>query len=659
MSLLRVLGRPMLASIFIAGGLDTLRNPHRVAGLAEPVVRPVTGRISALPDRTEDSVRLNGAVQVAAGLLLATGRMSRPAALAIAATLVPTTLAAHRSLGGGGRRRQVPAPDPLPQEPRPARRAADRGGRHRVPALGAVARPARRPRPSPRGPHRPARLQGRRGTRRGGRTRPRQAVPLTGSGAGALPADPSRKPPCEQPHSRGQVPRGCGFLTPGPSRALTRWQGLGVPSATMVRARSGAGNRRAAQPASAFPRPLSRAPWGSSPSSAPCLPHPPRPGRIPVALAFPPAPRHALVVRRELRVQRRYLDAADRAEPAGPPDHRVRRGHRPVHVRPGGPGPADERARRRGRRPLAAQADRRRQPGPAGRHRLHHGHPGGAGPARHDHPDGAGRRHRHGRHRRQSGLRPARQRPRPRRGPALRHRRRRAGLQRGAARGRGPGRRDGRLPRDGGGLLRQRLLLPLRDGGHPVPAPGGGRGPAGHRAGGQALQVRHGCPRGPGLLRPPPAAARARRGDRHRGGLRPQLRPHPRRPRHRPARGRGGSLRHGVHRPAAGGIVGAVLGARLRRPSVRLVGALAATGALLQIAAGLSPSLAVLLVLVLPMAVVESVSDTAGTAVLQTDPPAHLRGRVLGVWGSIGTVWGLGGPRPSASSWNWRARAAP
>ncbi|MFI2376378.1 MFS transporter [Streptomyces sp. NPDC018964] len=95
---------------------------------------------------------------------------------------------------------------------------------------------------------------------------------------------------------------------------------------------------------------------------------------------------------------------------------------------------------------------------------------------------------------------------------------------------------------------------------------------------------------------------------------------------------------------AVGGILGAVLGARLRRPSVRLVGALAATGALLQVVAGMSPSLAVLLVLVLPMAVVESVSDTAGTAVLQTDPPAHLRGRVLGVWGSVGTVWSLGGP---------------
>ncbi|MFG3219277.1 MFS transporter [Streptomyces sp. NPDC048185] len=95
---------------------------------------------------------------------------------------------------------------------------------------------------------------------------------------------------------------------------------------------------------------------------------------------------------------------------------------------------------------------------------------------------------------------------------------------------------------------------------------------------------------------------------------------------------------------AVGGIVGAVLGARLRRPSVRVVGALAAAGGLLQVVAGLSPSLAVLLVMVLPMAVVESVSDTAGTAVLQTDPPPHLRGRVLGVWGSIGTVWSLGGP---------------
>ncbi|MFF5448083.1 MFS transporter [Streptomyces sp. NPDC012888] len=95
---------------------------------------------------------------------------------------------------------------------------------------------------------------------------------------------------------------------------------------------------------------------------------------------------------------------------------------------------------------------------------------------------------------------------------------------------------------------------------------------------------------------------------------------------------------------AVGGIVGAVLGARLRRPTVRLVGVLAAGGALLQVFAGLSPSLAVLLVLVLPMAVAESVSETATTTVLQTDPPAHMRGRVLGVWSTVRTVWGLAAP---------------
>ncbi|MDT0396190.1 MULTISPECIES: DoxX family protein [Streptomyces] len=96
MSLLRVLGRPMLASMFVAGGLDSVRHPENVSPLAEPVVRPITDRVPVLPDRTEDCVRLSGAVQVVGGLLLATGRMSRPAALAIAVTLVPTTLAAHR-----------------------------------------------------------------------------------------------------------------------------------------------------------------------------------------------------------------------------------------------------------------------------------------------------------------------------------------------------------------------------------------------------------------------------------------------------------------------------------------------------------------------------------------------------------------------------------
>jgi uncharacterized membrane protein YphA (DoxX/SURF4 family) len=86
----------MLASVFAIQGFDTLLRPERVAPLAKPVAQPVTGRIPALPDKTEQLVRINGGVQLAAGSLLALGRWPRLSALAIAATLVPTTLAGHR-----------------------------------------------------------------------------------------------------------------------------------------------------------------------------------------------------------------------------------------------------------------------------------------------------------------------------------------------------------------------------------------------------------------------------------------------------------------------------------------------------------------------------------------------------------------------------------
>ncbi|NED12530.1 MFS transporter [Streptomyces sp. SID9124] len=95
---------------------------------------------------------------------------------------------------------------------------------------------------------------------------------------------------------------------------------------------------------------------------------------------------------------------------------------------------------------------------------------------------------------------------------------------------------------------------------------------------------------------------------------------------------------------AVGGILGAVVAGRLRNPTVRLVGVLAAVGGLLQVAAGLAPGLMVLIALVVPMAVVESVSDTAGSTVLQTEPEPEMRGRVLGVWRSASTGWQLAGP---------------
>ena len=86
----------MLASIFVLQGFDAMVNPERVASRAESVVQPLAERVPLIPNETEQAVRLNGAVQFAGGLLLGMGRLPRLSALAIAATLVPTTLAGHR-----------------------------------------------------------------------------------------------------------------------------------------------------------------------------------------------------------------------------------------------------------------------------------------------------------------------------------------------------------------------------------------------------------------------------------------------------------------------------------------------------------------------------------------------------------------------------------
>jgi len=86
----------MLASIFVLGGYDTLLRPERVVPMAEPVVARISALVPALPANTEQVVRINGAVQLLAGALLAAGRLPRLSACALAVSLVPTTLAGHR-----------------------------------------------------------------------------------------------------------------------------------------------------------------------------------------------------------------------------------------------------------------------------------------------------------------------------------------------------------------------------------------------------------------------------------------------------------------------------------------------------------------------------------------------------------------------------------
>ena len=94
MTLVRRVARPMLAAMFVVGGLDQLKHPGTKADTARPLVEKLAPAIG-LPDDTELLVRANGAAMVGAGALLALGRLPRLASSVLAATLVPTTVAAH------------------------------------------------------------------------------------------------------------------------------------------------------------------------------------------------------------------------------------------------------------------------------------------------------------------------------------------------------------------------------------------------------------------------------------------------------------------------------------------------------------------------------------------------------------------------------------
>jgi uncharacterized membrane protein YphA (DoxX/SURF4 family) len=97
MALTRRIARPLLASIFIVGGLDALRNPTGKAKKARAVTEPLRERVPATSDLdTETLIRINGGVQVVGGILLAVGTLRRVACLALMGSIVPTTYAGHR-----------------------------------------------------------------------------------------------------------------------------------------------------------------------------------------------------------------------------------------------------------------------------------------------------------------------------------------------------------------------------------------------------------------------------------------------------------------------------------------------------------------------------------------------------------------------------------
>jgi putative oxidoreductase len=89
----------MLGAIFVVSGVRVLADPDAKVPAAKPILDkagPLIERVDPrLPSDARSLIRIKAGADVAAGLLLATGRLSRPSALVLAAGLVPTTVAGH------------------------------------------------------------------------------------------------------------------------------------------------------------------------------------------------------------------------------------------------------------------------------------------------------------------------------------------------------------------------------------------------------------------------------------------------------------------------------------------------------------------------------------------------------------------------------------
>ncbi|MFV0428005.1 MAG: DoxX family membrane protein [Arachnia sp.] len=108
MSLLRFAARSLLASYFINEGVSAFRNASALAPQAEPLtttIAPLVQRVvpselsSYVPDQAETWVRATGALQVAGGVMFATGIGRRLGAVALAKASVLNLMMAWPGAG--------------------------------------------------------------------------------------------------------------------------------------------------------------------------------------------------------------------------------------------------------------------------------------------------------------------------------------------------------------------------------------------------------------------------------------------------------------------------------------------------------------------------------------------------------------------------------
>ncbi|WP_199438822.1 DoxX family protein [Umezawaea beigongshangensis] len=98
--ILRRLARPLLSAAFISDGVDGLRDPEARAKAAQPVVDAVLTRTrdrlpQGVPTDAATLVKVDAAVKVVAGTMLALNKFPRLSAALLAGSLIPTTIAAH------------------------------------------------------------------------------------------------------------------------------------------------------------------------------------------------------------------------------------------------------------------------------------------------------------------------------------------------------------------------------------------------------------------------------------------------------------------------------------------------------------------------------------------------------------------------------------
>jgi uncharacterized membrane protein YphA (DoxX/SURF4 family) len=97
--LIRRIARPLLSAAFIGQGVEALRNPAIALEATEPTVAALRNLPEPygdkVPSNPETAARINAAVQIGGGLLLATGKMPRVASAALAFTVIPGSLGGH------------------------------------------------------------------------------------------------------------------------------------------------------------------------------------------------------------------------------------------------------------------------------------------------------------------------------------------------------------------------------------------------------------------------------------------------------------------------------------------------------------------------------------------------------------------------------------